>query len=365
MASPAVTFVRHQEEFGSIVGDESTPPSVFLLADTGSDGQSLYHEACIYHQPTRSVFVTSNQLPNDKDAPYAATSNKHVKLSRIYDPGHIPNSDLKAIKIEEVRFPGIEGAMLNGGVNFEEDSLLLCAQGSKDAKDVSGLIRVPIPTESNPSPTPESIIDSFYGIPFNSVNDVIIHPLDHSIWFTDPPYGFHQEIRPQPQLPQQVYRFDPKTRSIRVMADGFTRPNGLCFSPDLKTLYVTDTGAIHGSASVPVNLTGPSHIYGFDIVLPDGQTTEPILTNRRVFAFAPGRFPDGIKCDTLGNVYSGCGDGIEVWNRSGVQIGTIKIPGGVANFCFGESGVIYACNETRFFKIQLNGVGIKGALLGI
>ncbi|KAK9239692.1 hypothetical protein V1525DRAFT_397347 [Lipomyces kononenkoae] len=365
MASPGVSFIAHQGEFRAIIGDGSAPPSVFLLADTGSLGQSLYHEACIYHQPTRSVFVTSNQLPNDKDAPYPATSNKHVKLWRIYDSSSILNSDPKATQIEEVRLTGVETAMLNGGVNFDKDSLLLCAQGSKDAKDLSGIIKVPIPTEDNPTPAPETIIDSFYGIPFNSVNDVIIHPQDHSIWFTDPPYGFHQEIRPQPQLPHQVYRFDRKTGSIRAMADHFTRPNGLCFSPDLKTLYVTDTGAIHGSASVPVDLSGPSHIYAFDIFFQDGQTTEPFLTNRRLFAFAPGRFPDGIKCDTFGNVYSGCGDGIEVWNPSGVQIGTIQVPGGVANFCFGENGVIYACNETRFFKIQLPGEGVRGALLGI
>ncbi|KAK9311195.1 hypothetical protein V1522DRAFT_417074 [Lipomyces starkeyi] len=359
MSSSDVTFIAHQEEFRSIVGDDSAPPSVFLLADTGSLSQPLYHEACIYHQATRSVFVTSNQLPNDKDASFLATSNKHVKLWRIYDSG----LDIKATQIEEVKFPGIETAMLNGGVNFDKGSLLLCAQGSKDAKDLSGLIKVPIPTESNPNPTPEIIVDSFHGIPFNSVNDVIIHPQDHSIWFTDPPYGFHQEIRLQPQLPHHVYRFDPKT-GIRVMADHFTRPNGLCFSPDLKTLYITDTGAIHGSATVPVDLTGPSHIYAFDIVFQDGQTTEPFLMNRRTFAFAPGRFPDGIKCDMFGNVYSGCGDGIEIWNRSGVQIGTIQIPGGVANFCFGEKGVLYACNETRFFKIQLHGEGIRGALLG-
>lgn len=49
--------------------------------------------------------------------------------------------------------------------------------------------------------------------------------------------------------------------------------------------------------------------------------------------------PDGIKCDVYGNVYSGCGDGIEVWNPAGTLIGTIVIPGGgVANFCFGKDG---------------------------
>ncbi|KAK9234833.1 hypothetical protein V1525DRAFT_411799 [Lipomyces kononenkoae] len=73
------------------------------------------------------------------------------------------------------------------------------------------------------------------------------------------------------------------------MADYFARPNGLCFSPDLKRLYITDTGAIHGSSTVPVDLTGPSHI-AFDIVLQDGpgQTRAPPLSRS-------GRTPKGLQ----------------------------------------------------------------------
>lgn len=365
MATAEVTFIaRQKDEFDVILGNNSTGPTVSVLADAGSSGLALYHEACIYHKPTRSVFVTSNQLPNPNDALNAATANRHVNLWQIYDLDDPSDTSLGKARVEEVQFPGVEIAMLNGGVNFDENSILLCAQGSKETKGVEGLIRLPIPTENNQNASPEVIIDSFHGIPFNSVNDVIISPIDSSIWFTDPPYGFNQEFRQQPQLPYQVYRFDPKTGSIRAIADNFTRPNGLCFSPDLKTLYVTDTGALTGSASFPLDLAGPSHIYAFDIVYPDGQR-EPILSNRRLFAYAPGRFPDGIKCDTRGNVYSGCRDGIEVWNPYGVLIGTIGIPGGCANFCFGEKGAIYACNETRFLKIQLHGEEVKGALLGI
>jgi gluconolactonase len=67
----------------------------------------------------------------------------------------------------------------------------------------------------------------------------------------------------------------------------------------------------------------------------------------------------------MGNVYSGCGDGVEVWNPEGVPLGVIAIEGGVANFCFGEQGVLYACNETRFWKVQLNKDKVRGALLGL
>lgn len=74
--------------------------------------------------------------------------------------------------------------------------------------------------------------------------------------------------------------------------------------------------------------------------------------------------PDGIKCDTEGNVYSGCGDGVHVFNPGGTLLGKIAIPGGVANLCFGEKGVIYLCNETRLWKVQLSD-HVRGAVHGL
>lgn len=355
----AVSFIAHQPSFVDIVGRN---PTFRLLADATDSGRSLYHEACIYHHESRTVFVTSNQLENSELQANSSTSNKHVKLFRIWDEPSAPTGNNTIV--EDVTPSSLANSMLNGGVNFGPDSILLCAQGSLNPNDPSGLISVRIDASRESTEATTTTLESFYSIPFNSVNDVIVHPEDSSIWFTDPHYGFHQSIRAQPQLPNQVYRFDPQSKSIRAVACDFTRPNGLCFSPDLKTLYVTDTGAIHGSSDIPIDPAGPSHIYAFDITYPAG-SRNPFLTNRRLFAYAPGKFPDGIKCDTKGNVYSGCGDGIEVWNQEGVQLGTIAITGGVANFCFGESGTIYACNETRFWKIKLGGEGIRGALLGI
>lgn len=73
---------------------------------------------------------------------------------------------------------------------------------------------------------------------------------DGAFWFTDPSYGFEQEFRPKPQLPEVVYRFVPETGEVRVVADGFLKPNGIAFSPDEKTLYVTDTGGVPGADGV-------------------------------------------------------------------------------------------------------------------
>ncbi|KAG5912665.1 hypothetical protein E4U42_002019, partial [Claviceps africana] len=76
------------------------------------------------------------------------------------------------------------------------------------------------------------------------VNDVVVHS-DGSIWFTDPIYGFDAGFRSRPRLPRQVYRFDPARGSVRAVADGFGRPNGICFSPDERIVYVTVTDWIH------------------------------------------------------------------------------------------------------------------------
>jgi gluconolactonase len=86
--------------------------------------------------------------------------------------------------------------------------------------------------------------------------------------------------------------------------------------------------------------------------------------NKRVFAYAVEGSPDGIKCDIYGNVYSGCGDGVEVWNAGGVLIGRILVPGGVANFCFGRDGEMFLCAEKNLWRLQL-ARSTKGALLRI
>ena len=89
---------------------------------------------------------------------------------------------------------------------------------------------------------------------------------------------------------------------------------------------------------------------------------QPTVYNRRLFAFVETGIPDGIKCDMKGRVYSGCGDGIHVWSPGGLLLGRICIQGGVANFCFGRQGEIFALNETRLWHVKLN-PSLTGALL--
>jgi gluconolactonase len=93
---------------------------------------------------------------------------------------------------------------------------------------------------------PQALVTNWHGRDFNSVNDVVVSKKDGSIWFTDPCYGYEQGFRRRPELPNQVYRFEPETGELRVVAGEFERCNGICFSPGEDRCYITDTGMLYG-----------------------------------------------------------------------------------------------------------------------
>ena len=90
---------------------------------------------------------------------------------------------------------------------------------------------------------PEPIVTHYQGKRINSPNDIAVAP-DGTIWFTDPTFGIimpNQGALAAPEIDHRsVYRFDPETGDLSRMAD-FEQPNGLAFTADGKTLYVSDT----------------------------------------------------------------------------------------------------------------------------
>ncbi|KPM46117.1 hypothetical protein AK830_g406 [Neonectria ditissima] len=328
-------FKVYNDAAKAIFGDS---PSLELLHHNPE--YPFAHEAGVFIAEDNTLFITSNQFNEPR------SGQRKIQVTKVCLSGSV---DKGLVVCEEINAADVP--MANGGVNYK-GGILFCAQGSLTTP--GGLVWM----DSKPPHQCSTLISSFHGREFNSVNDVVIHS-DGSIWFTDPIYGYEQGIRPKPKLPSQVYRYDPDTESIRAMADGFGRPNGICFSPDEKIVYVTDTDWIHGDGTT--DDSRPSHIYAFDVVPYSGQ---PFLTNRRLFAMADTGIPDGIKCDLEGNVYSGCGDGVNIWSPGGVLLGKILVSGGVANFCFGANGEMFLLNEHKLWKARL-AQKTKGALLRI
>lgn len=127
-----------------------------------------------------------------------------------------------------------------------------------------------------------------------------------------------------------VYRLDPETGAATVVTDEIEKPNGLCFSPDYSTLYITDTGASHKPGH-------PHHILVYDVV------DNARLTNGQVFCDMGRAMADGIRCDVDGNIWSSSGwageghDGVHVFTPDGELIGKIYLPEPVSNLCFGGS----------------------------
>jgi gluconolactonase len=180
---------------------------------------------------------------------------------------------------------------------------------------------------------------------FNSPNDVVVKS-DGSIWFTDPAYGIDSDYeghRADSEIGGcHVYRLDPHSGDVSVVADDFARPNGLAFSPDERLLYVADTGATHA-------VDGPRHIRVFD-VSQDGR-----LSGGRVFATCTSGLFDGFRLDEAGRIWTSAGDGVHCYEPDGTLIGKILVPEAVANVVFGgmKRNRLFICATTSVYAILL------------
>jgi gluconolactonase len=192
------------------------------------------------------------------------------------------------------------------------------------------------------------ILDRFEGKPLNSPNDVVVKS-DDSVWFTDPPFGIlgHYEGHVAPvELPTNVYRVDKHGTATVVIGD-VLRPNGLAFSPDETKLYVVVSGAT------------PREIRVFDVV-----TGGTAAANGRVLIDCGAGIPDGLRCDTDGNLWCGWGggegeDGVAVFNPAGVLIGRILLPERAANLCFGgaKRNRLFMAASQSLYAVYVNAQG--------
>ena len=218
------------------------------------------------------------------------------------------------------------------GMTYDQDlNLIVCEHAT------SSLVR------ERPDGQREVIASHFEGYELNSPNDVVVKS-DGAIYFSDPWYGrmpVYGVERPRQLGFQGVYRVPPGGGAPELMVERhmFDQPNGLCFSPDEHRLYVNDTV----QALIRV----------FDVC------TYGSLMNGRVFASGlvserePG-LPDGMKCDSRGNVWCTGPGGVWVYAPSGELIGKVRVPELVANLAWGgpDFQTLYMCATHSVYSVK-------------
>ncbi|KAF9872182.1 smp-30 gluconolaconase lre-like region [Colletotrichum karsti] len=312
-----VEFKSYQPSFQKLIGQKVSGRLATELP------WEAFHEGGIYNKDDNSLYIASN-------------------FDTVDNPINITILSLDDLSIRSQRYTNL--SMPNGGTTFRpvdasskssQTLQVWCDQG--DFTNYSKLVT--IDTSTNETKT---LLSSFINRNFTSINDVRQHPKTGDLWFTDAYYAHFNGFRPEPQLPTQVYRYNIATGSVQVVADGLQQPNGIEFSPDFKTVYISDTGA----ATTSFDPKGPATIYAYDVV-----DDKRRLSNKRVFAYTDNGIPDGLHTDVEGNLWASCGDGVHVWNSRGDLLGKVFTGDYTSNFAFAP-GRMFIFSNSRLWVVE-------------
>ncbi|EKM60577.1 uncharacterized protein PHACADRAFT_246592 [Phanerochaete carnosa HHB-10118-sp] len=339
--SPPFFQVFHPDFVTKVLG---TSASIRQIAS--NSGFAFAHEAPIFLPETDEVTFASNDggLLGFSDLNHNNRVSK-INLGEVARAANASGSKTSPLNVTvtALSLPS-PIQMTNGGTGPFHGQLILVNSGRGQLPPNIALVNPASPNNAT------VILDNYFGRQFNSLNDVKIHRQTGMIFFTDTIYGFLNQFRPEPLIPGQVYRLDPTTRRVKVVADGFDKPNGIAFSEDGKTAFITDTGSSGGFLGN--NQTEPATIYAFDV---DPKTQA--FANRRVFAYVDTGIADGIQLDTQGNVYSGTGDGAQVWDSTGTLLGKFFLGTVSSNLIFAGKGQLVILAETAIYLAEIKASG--------
>ncbi len=229
------------------------------------------------------------------------------------------------------------GSLGSNGLTLDsEGNLVITQHGDRRIVQLGALL-------SDPEPVYDTIVDRYEGARYNSPNDLVYHS-SGALYFTDPPYGLDPQMADSAKELEihGVYRVTPDG-TVTLLEAGLSRPNGLAFSPDEKTLYVAN--------SDPENAIWMAYD-----VLPDGG-----IENGRIFFDATSLvkegllgLPDGLKVDLAGNLFATGPGGVLVFNPEGTHLGTINTTQRTANCAFGDDGrTLYITAHGYLLRIPL------------
>jgi len=283
------------------------------------------HEGPVYSPAEDALYVTTLPVPR-------AGSEPDVAILRIALDGRRWPVPASAVTVVRARSGAANGMALD-----RDGALLVCEQGGPRSQAAI--------TRLDPRTGERTVLaDRFDGRPLSSPNDVVVAP-DGAVWFSDPSYGFLQGFRPAPGLRDAVYRLDRATGRLTVASVQEDKPNGLAFSPDGRTLYVADSGAVHGPGAL--DPARPHHVVRYDVG-PDG-----VPAGRRVVHEVPG-FPDGLAVDRRGRLYVCCATGIHVVAGDGALLDVLDVPGAV-NLTLGgpDADIAFVTTDTAVVAVLL------------
>jgi gluconolactonase len=231
---------------------------------------------------------------------------------------------------------GREGGIGPNGLTLDsKGNLVICEHGDRR------ISRLALPNAGERT----VVVDNYQGKRLNSPND-LAYKSDGWLYFTDPPYGLTQQDEdPAKELDVNgIYRLSPDERTLELLAQGQTRPNGIAFSPLEETLYVANSDPEHKAWMA------------YD-VKEDGT-----LDNARTFYDATSEtaegLPDGLKVDKRGNLYCTGPGGVWIFASDGKHLGTIQPEEVPANVAWGDDGKsLYMTARTGLYRIRLNAEG--------
>ncbi|MFM8414727.1 MAG: SMP-30/gluconolactonase/LRE family protein [Planctomycetota bacterium] len=230
----------------------------------------------------------------------------------------------------------------NGLTLDREGRLVLCEHGDRRVSRLE------------PGGGKKTRADSFQGRRFNSPNDAAVHS-SGAIYFTDPPYGLPKGFDdPRRELDFcGVYRVTPDG-AVTLLCKTMTRPNGIAFSPDEKTLYVAQ--------SDPEAPLWRAFQVAADGTLADGESTGRVFFDGAKLLKIRRGLPDGLKVDDAGNLFATGPGGVLVFAPDGTHLGTILTGQATANCTFGEDGkTLFMTADSLLCRVRL---ATKGPLPG-
>lgn len=180
-------------------------------------------------------------------------------------------------------------------------------------------------------------LSKYQGKRLNSPNDLVF-TRDGALWFTDPAFGLaDMDKDPKKELKfNAVWRY--KDGKLTPVVTDMGQPNGIGFSPDEKTLYVSN--------SMP-----DMYIRAYDVGA-DGK-----LSNKRTLISWPGTapdVPDGLKVDSAGNIWATGPGGLRIISPKGKVLGQLMVPETVANVGFAEDGkTVYLTGTTSLYRLKI------------